>query len=158
MAALTGIQSYFWWFFPIIVMGICESCFNHSDLWTDSGVRRIWLKKLCCWITVLCRECLGLSVIFFILWSILLCTLNSKTVLKTEPALFISSLSVLKSLGLMLLPQQMTANKQGCPKSVLKGRCPVGFGCFPPSTHPDTSDCVSLTDMCGPWWQDDDGH
>ena len=28
------------------------------------------------------------------------------------------------------------------PKSVLEDRCPAGFGCFPPSTHPDSSDCV----------------
>ena len=45
---------------------------------------------------------------------------------------------------------------QGCPELVLKGRCPAGFGCFPPSTHLDTSDCVInrhvLTWMTRWWW------
>ena len=45
---------------------------------------------------------------------------------------------------------------QGCPKSILEGRCPVGFGCFPPSTHPDTSACVinrHVLTLMTSWWQ-----
>jgi len=36
--------------------------------------------------------------------------------------------------------------RQGCPKSVLEGRCPAGFRCFPAPTHPIQMKWISSKD------------
>ena len=72
------------------------------------------LKTLCCLTRRLRKGCIVLSIMLSSLCNILLSTTDSRgsrAVPSTEPAFFISLFNLLESLALMLLPQQMAANK-----------------------------------------------
>jgi len=91
-------------------------CWQEGPPGLQQNWRNIEVITLCCFNTMLWRGWSVLFIMFTNLFSIPPFTINSRAVPSTEPAFFISLLSLFELLALMLLPQQMPQSRLPFPQ------------------------------------------